>query len=226
MTLFFLFSVGFLSTNSLEIPGNAGLLDSLQALKFTKENIRYFGGDPNKITIFGQSSGAAMVSALLISPNIPQNLFQQAIVQSGSIFANWAYTTDPIPDARSFAEAADLDPNQSIDELNQAFIKMDLFDLFKAVEKLEKKIAISGKWMTAVRSLSIGGPDKMLPDTPQNIVSSKSFNQSIPLIIGTTKHDGTYLAAGWYFCKKQFEHNSNSQVSFFTRILRLSGRNQ
>lgn len=112
-------------------------MDSVQALKFVKENIRYFGGDPNKITIFGQSSGGVMVSALLISPTVPRNLFQQAIVQSGTIFANWASIIDPIPDARSFAEAAGLDPNQPISVLNQAFIKMDIFDLFKAVEKLE-----------------------------------------------------------------------------------------
>lgn len=50
--------------------------------------------------------------------------------------------------------------------------------------------------MTAGRSLSIGGPDKLLPDTPKNIVTSRNYNQSVPLIIGATKHDGSYYAGG------------------------------
>lgn len=112
-------------------------MDTVQALHFVKENIQYFGGDPNKITIFGQSGGGIMVSALIISPNVPRNLFQQAIVQSGTILVNRGYVTDPIADARILAKAAGLDPNQSIDALNQAFIKMDIFDLFEAIEKVE-----------------------------------------------------------------------------------------
>lgn len=129
--------LGFLSTNSKEIPGNAGLMDSLQAIQFIKENVKYFGGDPNKITIFGQSSGAAMVSTLVLSPIVPQNLFHQAIIQSGSIFGKWAYTVDPVNEARSIAKAAGLNPNQSLSWLNRAFMTMSVYDLLKAVDKYQ-----------------------------------------------------------------------------------------
>lgn len=129
--------LGFLSTNSKEIPGNAGLMDTIQALKFIKENVQYFGGNPNKITIFGQSSGAAMVSSLVISPTVPESLFDQAIVQSGSIFANWAYSVDPVEGARDIAQAAGLNPNQSIASINRAFMTMDVYDLLKAVDKYQ-----------------------------------------------------------------------------------------
>lgn len=124
-----------MSTNTKEIPGNAGLLDSIEALKFVKENIKYFGGDPDKITIFGQSSGAAMVSALVISPSVPEDLFHRAIVQSGSIFANWAYTTDPVADAKEIAKEAGLNPNQSITSLNRAFMTMSVYKLLQAVQR-------------------------------------------------------------------------------------------
>lgn len=129
------FQTGFLSTNTNEIPGNAGLLDTLQALSFVKENIAYFGGDPNRITIFGQSSGAAMVSALVISPNVPDNLFDRAIIQSGSAFATWTCSDDPVNDARDIAAYAGLNRNQSLTLLNRAFITMDVFDLLKAVDQ-------------------------------------------------------------------------------------------
>lgn len=56
-----------LSTNDGVIPGNAGLKDQILALKWVRENIQHFGGDPNKVTIMGQSAGAASVSYLVLS---------------------------------------------------------------------------------------------------------------------------------------------------------------
>lgn len=62
--------LGFLSTMSNEIPGNAALLDVVAALEFIQKYIQYFGGNPNNVTIFGQSAGAAIVSTLLYSPRV------------------------------------------------------------------------------------------------------------------------------------------------------------
>lgn len=64
--------------------GNLGLLDVLQAVKWIKQNIASFGGDPNNITLFGQSSGSALVSLLLTMPE-SQGLFQRAILESGTV---------------------------------------------------------------------------------------------------------------------------------------------
>lgn len=135
-------ALGFLSTQTNEIPGNAGLLDIIQALHFVKENIANFGGDPSQITVFGQSSGAAMISALMISPIVPQNLFQRAIVQSGSVFAPWAYSNEPVADARNIAAYAGLNHNQSLPLLNRAFQAMDVYDLLKAVQGYHVNISI------------------------------------------------------------------------------------
>ena len=59
---------GFLSTGDVNAPGNAGLKDQVIALKWLKENIQNFGGCPNRITIVGQSSGAASVQYHMFSP--------------------------------------------------------------------------------------------------------------------------------------------------------------
>lgn len=130
-------ALGFLSTNSEDIPGNAALLDIQLALTFVKENIAHFGGNPYSVTLFGQSAGAVMVSALTISPAVPKNLFHQVIIQSGSIFSKWSFTTDPVNDARDVAEEAGLNSNQSISSLNKAFMKMSVFDLLKAVDQYQ-----------------------------------------------------------------------------------------
>ena len=64
--------------------GNYGLLDQIEALKWVKENASYFGGDPDNITIAGESAGSSSVSAICASP-LAANLFKRAIGESSSI---------------------------------------------------------------------------------------------------------------------------------------------
>lgn len=59
---------GFLQLDHEAAPGNLGLKDQVAALKWVKENIAQFGGDPNNVTIFGGSSGGVSVHYLLLSP--------------------------------------------------------------------------------------------------------------------------------------------------------------
>ncbi|XP_063708269.1 esterase B1-like [Culicoides brevitarsis] len=82
---------GFLSLKDpkVGIPGNAGLKDQSMALKWIKENISHFGGDPNNITIAGESAGGASVNYHLISP-LSRGLFTRAIAMSGSPLTPWA----------------------------------------------------------------------------------------------------------------------------------------
>jgi para-nitrobenzyl esterase len=67
------------------VSGNYGLLDQIAALKWIRENISAFGGDPNRITICGQSAGSSAVNSLVASP-LAKGLFQRAITQSGSSY--------------------------------------------------------------------------------------------------------------------------------------------
>ena len=60
--------LGFLSLNTDEIPGNAGIFDQIEALRWTNQFIKYFGGDPNCVTIVGESAGSASVGLLLLAP--------------------------------------------------------------------------------------------------------------------------------------------------------------
>ncbi|CAG4978999.1 unnamed protein product [Colias eurytheme] len=79
--------LGFLCLDTEDIPGNAGLKDQVAALRWVRNNIRNFGGDPDNVTIFGESAGSASVSLHLVSP-MSKGLFKRAIMQSGTMVSS------------------------------------------------------------------------------------------------------------------------------------------
>lgn len=83
--------IGFLSLKDpkLGVSGNAGLKDQVMAMKWVQRNIAAFGGDPNNVTLFGESAGGAAVSYQLLSP-MSKGLFHKAIIQSGVATCSWA----------------------------------------------------------------------------------------------------------------------------------------
>lgn len=125
---------GFLSTQTNEIPGNAGLLDVLLSLKWTQTYIQHFGGDPTSVTLFGHSSGACIVSALTLNPKIRNDLFHRVILQSSSYFSPWSFNFNPVDDAKGIGKLADCKTVDNIDNLNKCLMKMNPLTLLEAYE--------------------------------------------------------------------------------------------
>ncbi|XP_024618307.1 bile salt-activated lipase isoform X2 [Neophocaena asiaeorientalis asiaeorientalis] len=95
--------LGFLSTGDSNLPGNYGLRDQHMAIAWVKRNIAAFGGDPDNITIFGESAGGASVSLQTLSP-YNKGLIKRAISQSGVALCPWAIQKNPLFWAKKIAE--------------------------------------------------------------------------------------------------------------------------
>ncbi|KAL5242172.1 hypothetical protein ACI65C_009582 [Semiaphis heraclei] len=83
--------LGFFSTENDDLPGNYGMKDQVLALKWVQKNIEKFGGDPKKVTLFGQSAGSASVGLHLLSP-MSKGLFHKAIMESATPLNLWGVT--------------------------------------------------------------------------------------------------------------------------------------
>ena len=95
--------LGFFNIPGTTTKGNYGLMDQILALEWVKQHIGDFGGDANKVTIFGESAGAGSVSLLMLSP-LTKGLFSKVIAQSGSALNYWAvHLTTNTSQAEGFA---------------------------------------------------------------------------------------------------------------------------
>ncbi|XP_078694225.1 neuroligin-4, X-linked-like isoform X3 [Branchiostoma floridae x Branchiostoma belcheri] len=105
---------GFLSTGDGSAMGNAGLWDQVRALEWIQKYIKYFGGNPNNVVIFGSGSGAACVNLLMMSPNVKAKaLFSRGISQSGTAMATWSISRSGRQYAQTVAKAAGCDVNNN-----------------------------------------------------------------------------------------------------------------
>lgn len=127
-------ALGFLSTLSSTIPGNAGMLDVVLALKWVQDHIGDFGGDARRVTVFGQSAGAAAVSALLYSPVVPSSYFGQVILQSGGSTSSWAIDPNPVENAKEIARFAGCDVVRPLEDVEQCLQELPVLSLLRALD--------------------------------------------------------------------------------------------
>jgi para-nitrobenzyl esterase len=159
------------------VSGNYLFLDLIAALKWVQKNIASFGGDPNNVTIFGESGGGAKVSIMMTSP-LAKGLFHRAICESGTATA----ISPGVPLAKMEENGKILFEKLGAKTLAEAR-KVPWEKIIEASETMaiQDKHAASLKlppWDSAIDSW-------LLPDSPENILKSGRFN-AVPLIVMST----------------------------------------
>lgn len=183
--------LGFLNMENEKYPGNMGLKDIVLSLKWVKENIKSFGGDPDKVTIFGQGSGGVAVDILYLSP-IAKGLFHRAILQSGTSliasYLNWgprerAFYLSKIMGYHITAEAKLLDLFREVDP---AYLQGNLTRTIDVDETIFKQIGIV-VFSPAVTTEKEGFITKL----PEEIFKSGEIpDPTIPIMIGYNSEEG------------------------------------
>lgn len=110
--------LGFMSTGDKHAPGNYGIKDLIVALQWVKQNIAAFGGDPDNVTIFGESAGGCLVHYLTMSP-LANDLYHKAIIQSGTALVPWGYQDNPLAAVTQLAKDMGLTFTDTEDLVNQ-----------------------------------------------------------------------------------------------------------
>lgn len=181
---------GFLCLGIKEAPGNAGLKDQIAALRWIKKNIAAFGGDPDNVTIFGQSAGATSVSLLLAS-EATNGLFKRAIVQSGSGIASWALNRDPVWVASLITKELGYETNNP-KEIYDILSKLPFEVLVKTNPTRPLGIYLDTELIhLPCIEKDIPGEEAALTDLPYNLLMKKPKNVSV--IYGSTSNEGLFI---------------------------------
>uniref|UniRef100_A0A3P9IZB7 Carboxylic ester hydrolase n=1 Tax=Oryzias latipes TaxID=8090 RepID=A0A3P9IZB7_ORYLA len=165
--------LGFLSTGDEHARGNWGLLDQLAALRWVKENIEAFGGDPQAVTIAGESAGGISASILTLSPHA-DGLFQRAIFQSGVAILGTYTTNDPLSHARVVANITGCSDS-------------DTEELVRCIKgKSQEELVAATKKMKIFLGAVVD--NDFLHDTAEALLSRREVLK-VPVMMGITNHE-------------------------------------
>ncbi|XP_076058877.1 juvenile hormone esterase-like [Oratosquilla oratoria] len=174
-------TLGFLSTEDSVIPGNFGLKDQTLSLRWIQQNIGFFGGDPNKVAIFGISAGSASVHYQMFVPEA-KGLFSRAVLQSGTILAVGGKFFDFKGVAHKLGGGLKCPVDQGSEELLQCLQKIPALTIVETTAKMFSH--------PLVMLPRIDG--SYVPDDPGVLLSSGRFNK-VPTISGVVGHEGAYV---------------------------------
>ena len=177
-------SIGFLSHPKLSArsgyngSGNYGYMDQIQALRWLKENVASFGGDPRKITVVGQSAGAWGVTMLLTSP-LASGLFDRAVLHSGGTMA------------KPLAEAEEI--GQQLSQKAGCDKAEDEIACLKSKTPEELIHAMPGDAGSGSSHFTMVVDGYVLPEFPLRRMQSGLINR-VPVLIGVAEEEASYLA--------------------------------
>ncbi|KAJ8920753.1 hypothetical protein NQ315_004893, partial [Exocentrus adspersus] len=190
--------LGFFSTNDDASPGNYGLKDQVAVLKWVNDNIKHFGGNNEKVTIFGQSAGGASVNFHMFSAE-SRNLFHQGVSQSGTSLALWARPLSEQQLLLARAQAS-LVGCQKLENATNTTILVDCLRgieaeaLIRSVDKFKFfSIDPLNIYLPSIERKTKLNPNPFITKQPIEYIRNKEFYK-VPWIVGVVSDEGLIRA--------------------------------
>ncbi|XP_015520819.2 esterase E4-like isoform X1 [Neodiprion lecontei] len=194
--------LGFLSTGDEVASGNWGLKDQVLALEWVQKNIKYFGGDPDRVTFVGASSGGACVHLLTLS-DATIGLFHKYITQSGSALATWAHTPRAACASRAFQLGEYVGCfNNTSDSLIDCLRTIDFVDILATQPQFFEWRTYPGLIWGPTDEPDIEGA--VLTDSPTNLFAAGKI-RDLPWISGVTRDEGTMFTGDFFDSEEMFQ---------------------
>jgi len=173
---------GFFSLDSNYVSGNQGLRDQALALEWVQGNIHLFGGDPNQVTIFGESAGGWSVSHQLVNPGA-EGLFRGAIVQSGSITGG---LSGGLPISSVSAKEQGILLSQTAGCYSGGDWHQQVEEVTKCLQGKDPEEVLLWSFLSGfsvAANVDDFSQQPVLPQQPQALLDSGSFHH-VPVILG------------------------------------------
>ncbi|XP_050074308.1 venom carboxylesterase-6-like [Anopheles maculipalpis] len=185
--------LGFLSTEDDVIPGNYGLKDQVTALRWIRENIQAFGGDPKTVSLVGYSAGSASVHLHYLSP-LSRGLFSSGIGHSGSALSPWVIAERSIEKAVRIGAVLGC-PTRKTQALLDCLRKLPAEDIVEQVSNfLDFLYNPFSPFGVVVEKEGPLNPHPFLTETPRSLMKSGKITK-VPLIMSVTQAEGLYPGA-------------------------------
>lgn len=179
---------GFLCLGVSEAPGNAGIKDVIQGLRWIQTNIAAFGGNPGNVMLMGHASAAAIVDIITMSPQ-SENLVHKAVALSGSALAPWAVAYDPIGYAQMVGDKLSY-TGKTPSELAKLLASTDL-KLFGSALNGFNFYNNTPLFAPCIENKNLN--DTVLTDVPINLLRAGNYTH-IPYIAAYVNKEGTLKA--------------------------------
>ncbi|XP_050676415.1 juvenile hormone esterase-like [Leptidea sinapis] len=198
---------GFLNLGIPEAPGNAGLKDIRAALRWVQENIGYFKGDPDNVTVFGQGSGGIAAIYLTMSEST-KGLFHKIISESGAPFSPRSFDHEPLATASQVAKSLSL---KTLDP--KALLKLySETPVAKVEEAIEKQMHAKSVFLPSVEEV-FDDEEPFLTDTPFNILTKNTGFFPVPAIVGINTVEGLSSILDYNTVSSQMDRIANEDFS-------------
>ena len=185
------------------VSGNYGLLDQIAALAWVRDNIANFGGDPDNVTIFGESAGGQAVLNLMTAPSA-RGLFHRAIAQSPSDSGRWLHLDRPALDFTAAIDAGERFADQAVGSGGQQLDRMRAMDA-TALNDMYRDTPELGRYFYPCVDGAV------LPTTPMSAFSAGT-QAPVPLMIGYNSDEGSLLKSFMHPAGGEFERPDFDQA--------------